>query len=220
MLDDGVSIGDIRRIASQFSFKAPEAFFTQNIRASNDLEPLGCLGDLGWYNARFSLWTMNFAMPERVVGHLLEEYGPKGQGVPVEFSGELFFKGGVTAAFYCSFCAHNHQWANISGSKGYLHVPDFVVPFYGCESGFEVNQPHLTVEQCSFNMESHPVRHAVREYSEGWTDSQETNMIRKFSELVFSGQIDPAWGEIALKTQLVLDACLKSARNGGGECPC
>jgi hypothetical protein len=33
--------------------------------------------------------------------------------------------------------------------------------------------------------------------------------------LVLAGKVDPTWGEIALKTQIVLDACLASARNGG-----
>lgn len=64
-------------------------------------------------------------------------------------------------------------------------------------------------------MESHPKRFSVRAYSEGAPGAQEVNMIRTFSEMVFSGTIDPTWGEIALKTQLVLDACLHSARVGG-----
>jgi predicted dehydrogenase len=64
-------------------------------------------------------------------------------------------------------------------------------------------------------MESHPRRYAVHEYSNGGPDSQETNMIRKFSRIVLSGQPEPQWGEIALKTQQVLDACLRSAREDG-----
>ena len=101
VLDDGQSVGTVRRIASQFSFKASEEFLTSNIRASSDLEPLGCLGDLGWYNIRFY-----------PVGHELTDFpsalraaswrsmpGEGGQPVPVEFSGELFFAGGVSASF-------------------------------------------------------------------------------------------------------------------------
>ena len=65
VLDDGQSIGTVRRIASQFSFLARDDFLTQNIRVSSDLEPLGCLGDLGWYNIRFSLWVMNEQLPGR-----------------------------------------------------------------------------------------------------------------------------------------------------------
>jgi len=216
VLDDGQSIGTVLRLASQFSFKASEEFYRQNIRASSELEPLGALGDLGWYNVRFSLWVMSQQLPERVSGRILTQHTREGgTGVPVEFCGELYFAGGASASFYCSFRAENHQWATVSGTQGYLTVPDFVVPFYGCESGFEVNRPVFRIRGCDFNMESHPRRLAVPEYSSGAPDSQETNMVRTFAGIATSGQLEPQWGEIALKTQQVLDACLRSAREDG-----
>jgi hypothetical protein len=33
--------------------------------------------------------------------------------------------------------------------------------------------------------------------------------------LALSGTPDPFWPDISVKTQRILDACLKSARNGG-----
>ena len=48
VVNDGESIGQVTRIVSQFSFGAPPEFFQGNIRAHSGLEPLGCLGDLGW----------------------------------------------------------------------------------------------------------------------------------------------------------------------------
>ena len=48
VINDGKSIGQIRRIVAQFSFGATPEFFQGNIRAHSGLEPLGCLGDLGW----------------------------------------------------------------------------------------------------------------------------------------------------------------------------
>jgi predicted dehydrogenase len=215
VLDDGEVIGKLQRIVSQFSFAAPDEFMQSNIRVSNELEPLGCLGDLGWYNLRFALWVMNYRLPERVSGRTLQEHGSGKAPVPMEFSGELFFSGGVSAAFFCAFRTVNQQWAHVSGTKGTVTIPDFVLPFYGCESGFEVNQPNFSVQGCSFHMESHARRFSVREYSEGVPGAQEVNMIRTFSELVNSGKTNPHWCEIALKTQLVLDACLQSARGGG-----
>jgi predicted dehydrogenase len=216
ILDDGQSIGSLRRIATQFSFKASEDFMSQNIRTSSNLEPLGALGDLGWYNLRFSLWALGEQLPERVRGHILAQRAQKGgQPVPVEFSGELFYPDGVTASFYCSFVAENQQWANVSGTEGYLHVPDFVIPFFGCESGFEVNKPVFQARGCQFNMESHPRRFAVHEYSNSAPDAQETNMIRTFAGIVASGQLEPHWADNALKTQQVLDACLHSALHDG-----
>jgi predicted dehydrogenase len=211
-LDDGRTIGTVLRLVSQFSFKASPEFLTTNIRASNELEPLGVLGDLGWYNLRFFLVVMK-QMPERVSGRLLSKHGPG--DVPLEFSGELFFRGGASASFYCSFLTENQQWAHVSGTQGSLLVPDFVLPFFGAESAFEVNAPIFRALGCDFNMESHPRRLAVHETSNGTPDAQETNMIRNFANLATSGKVDPSWGEIALQTQQVLDACLRSAREDG-----
>ncbi|HEY3788735.1 MAG TPA: Gfo/Idh/MocA family oxidoreductase [Urbifossiella sp.] len=200
VLDDGETVGDIRRIASHFCFSAPDDFMKSNIRVSDSLEPLGALGDLGWYNLRFTLFAMKYRMPERVIGRTLFQHGSGGKPVPIEFSGELFFPGGPSANFYCSFRTENHQWAHVSGSRGSIHVPDFVIPFFGCESAFESNKPLFYANGCSFHMESHPVKHAVREYSVGEENAQEVNMIRNFSNLVLSGKLDPIWGEIAMKT--------------------
>jgi predicted dehydrogenase len=214
-LDDGEAVGDIRRVTTQFCFSAPEEFMKSNIRVSDSLEPLGALGDLGWYNLRFTLFAMKYRMPEKVSGRILFEHGSGAKPVPMEFSAELFFPGGATGSFYCSFRTENHQWAHISGSKGSIHVPDFVLPFFGCESAFEANRPIFSASGCTFRMESHPVRHAVREYSEGADNAQEVNMIRTFSGLVLSKKLDASWGEIAMKTQTAMDACLRSAQQGG-----
>ena len=78
-----------------------------------------------------------------------------------------------------------------------------------------MNRPVFRVHGCDFNMESHPRRLAVHEYSSGAPDSQETNMMRTFARIVTSGPLEPHWGEIALKTQQVLDACVRSAREDG-----
>ena len=72
-LDDGASVGSIRRITSAFSYCAPPEFFAGNIRAKSKLEPHGCLGDLGWYCLRFALWAMDWQLPRRVSGHILAE---------------------------------------------------------------------------------------------------------------------------------------------------
>jgi predicted dehydrogenase len=125
----------------------------------------------------------------------------------------MFFAGGESASFFCSFRTGNQQWATVSGTHGSLHVPDFVVPFYGNEVSFEALAPVLRVRSCcDFSMESHRRRLAVHEYSNGMPNAQETNMIRTFGQIVTSGQRQPRWGEQALATQQVLDALLYSAR--------
>jgi predicted dehydrogenase len=217
ILADEQSIGPLKRITSHFTFGAGSEFFAGNIRTHGNLEPLGCLGDLGWYNIRFTLWAMNWKLPVRVTGHILAEHRRPDSpaAVPTTFSAELFYADGVSANFYCSFLAEIQQWASLGGTKGSLYVPDFVLPRYGAEAAFDVSNPIYTITGCDFNMEDHTRRFAVREYSNAAENAQETHMFRRFAELALSGQPDASWGEMTLKTQQVLDACLQSARSGG-----
>jgi len=223
VLDKADGVGDIRRISTQFSFMMSDDFLKENIRVRSDLEPLGCLGDLGWYNIRMILWALRYEMPTAVTGRLISEAGGDGSpdSVPVQFSSELIFPGGVTATFYCSFETENQQWVSISGTKGQIFVDDFVLPYFGSETGFSVSQAHFNVEGCNFHMEQRDRRMSVQEYSDSHPTSQESRLFRTFGELVLEGTTDPHWPEITLKTQQVLDACLLSARQGSREVtPC
>jgi predicted dehydrogenase len=210
-------IGELRRIAVQFSFRAADEFLRENIRVSSELEPHGCLGDLGWYCIRLALWTMEYKSPRSVTGRLLGQAGrpDSPQRVPTEFSGELLFDGGVSAGFYCSFLAEHQQWANLSGSRGYLHWSDFVLPFFGTEASFDVENSAFAIEGCEFHMQRRRQTVSVPEYANSHATSQETNMIRTFSKLVLAGYVDPHWPDVALQTQRVMDACLASARSDG-----
>jgi predicted dehydrogenase len=215
-MEDSGGVGRIRRISTAFSFRAPDEFFRENIRADSALEPFGCLGDLGWYCIRFALWAMKWQMPHRVAGRLLAETRSQGgPGVPTEFSGELFFEDGVSSGFYCSFLTHNEQWAYISGTQGYLHLADFVAPFFGSELEFTMANTVHNVSGCDFNMEPRRRRCTVQEYSNSHATAQETNLFRHFAAQVRSGKRNPSWPDIALKTQRVMETCLESAAKGG-----
>jgi predicted dehydrogenase len=217
VLDDGVSVGEVKRITTAFSFLAPEDFARSDIRMDSRLEPFGCLGDLGWYCIRFALWVMNGQLPRQVAGRVLAQQGTPHSPLPVPtaFSAELVFDGRASAGFYCSFLAENQQWANVSGDRGYLQVPDFVLPFNGSEIAFEVHNATFDTSRCDFIMEPHPRRFTVAEHSHGHPDAQETNMFRNFANQVSSGHLNDAWPETALKTQQVINACFDSARAEG-----
>ncbi len=216
---DGVTVGEIRRVASQFSFRAGDDFEAGNIRADAALEPAGCLGDLGWYCVRFGAEVLAGRWPRSVTGRVLSEMRHPGAaaGVPSEFSGELFYEGGLTLSFYCSFITELQQWASVGGTRGELRIDDFVLPYVGGELSFETSQPQYHIQGCDFRMEPHVRRESVVEAAHGTPDSQEANLYRNFSARVLSGTVESAWAEVAWKNQVLIDACLDSARAGGRE---
>jgi predicted dehydrogenase len=212
-------VGQIRHIATQFSFMGDAEFERTYIRALGKLEPLGCLGDLGWYCLRFTLWAMNYAMPVHVTGRIhAEAQAEEGvPPVPLAFSGALTFADGASASFYCSFNAANAQWAIVSGHKALLQVSDFVLPFSAAHTQFSLTRSQFVLDRCRADMHGGHHIEALDEPSSNSTGSQEAGLFHTFSKLVLSGQLDPHWPVISLQTQRVLDACLASARNGSAE---
>jgi predicted dehydrogenase len=204
-LDDDRSVGEVKRISSMFAFRAVEDFFRDNIRIHSELEPTGCLGDLGWYCVRFSLWTMNWRMPREVSGQILSQRGSSiSPGpAPTDFSGELIFDDQTSAGFFCSFLTEKQQWAQVSGKKGALRISDFVHPVSDAEPVVELNDQAIVVRPDG----SEPILP-----HDAW-------MFRNFSAQVLSGELNAEWPGWAAKTQLVMDACWRSAKNGGARVP-
>jgi predicted dehydrogenase len=215
VLDDRERLGEIRRIAAHFSFAGGDDFLRGNIRTHSSLEPLGCLGDLGWYCIRFALWAMRYEMPAQVTARILSEVsqGSNLPAVPTEMNCDLLFANGASASFHCSFISENAEWVNVSGTKGSVFVTDFVLPFSGNTTGFAVRKPEFVVNGCEFRMHERRSDEIIDEPSNNAPGSQESEMFRTFSGLVLEGRRDSHWAEIALKTQCIADACLASARS-------
>ncbi len=208
MLDDTSRLGQLRRITSMFCFAGNEAEFHTNIRVQAELEPAGCLGDLGWYCLRFSLFARGWTLPASVTGRVLSV--ARDGITPTQFSGELLWADGISAGFYCSFVTELQQWAVVSGAKGSLRVPDFVHPHNSYEPGFEINTtPHAVAASPGTAM---PTR-AGALGEPGHATAQDTRMFINFAHQVRSGKLNAEWPDIAWKTQLLTDACLASARN-------
>ena len=220
-ISDQDRLGILRRIGVQFSFCGPDSFLQSDIRTNSSLEPHGCLGDLGWYCIRMMLWAMNGQLPIEVSARIITagKQPSSPSDVPLEFSAELSFPNKVSASFYCSFITEHQQWVRFCGSKGYVQLDDFVLPYMGSELSFDIANHTFSVLGCDFNMERHVERRAVREYSNSWPSAQESNMIRTFSDAALRKSPDYIWPQWSLATQSVLDACLESALSGKRVAP-
>jgi predicted dehydrogenase len=214
VLDDTDRIGQLRHLTTQFSFCGDSGFRTSNIRVDASLEPYGCLGDLGWYCVRFLLWVLKYQRPLEVRGRVLTSLQGSfsSASVPGEFSAELLFPDGISASLYCSFVTGMQQLARVSGTGGYVQLDDFVLPYHASELSFKLSQPSFLEDGCDRIMEQHDRRYAVREFGSGRPESQESLLLRRFSQLVTSRQLEPHWGQISLATQIVLDALWTSSQ--------
>jgi predicted dehydrogenase len=209
-------IGTVRRVATQFSFLAPPDFQTSNIRSQPTYEPLGCLGDLGWYCIRIILGMKNWVAPSAVIGRTLNAYGSNtSKHVPSEFSGNIFFDDGTSASMFCSFMVENQQWVHISGDKGHIHVDDFVLPYHGSQTLFYSNKPEFVTDGCDFQMRNNCKKTILEEYSQGHQTAQEVCMFRNFSYNVLQKTVDWRWLDRALATQRTI-SLLKESSDAGG----
>ena len=195
-LDDQSTFGNLKRITSHFSFCSTGDFQLANIRSNASLEPLGCLGDLGWYCIRITLWAMNWKLPREVTGQILSQAGSDAaRPVPFDFSAELLFDNKISAGFYCSFLTAYRDWVIATGTNGSVRIPDFVHPRKSSQGALDIDG---TV---SDDLLMDP------------STAQDVNMIRAFSSQVLSGKLNEAWPDWALKTQIVTNACMEAARS-------
>lgn len=211
--------GELRRMTSQFSFPAPPEFFQGNIRADQRLEPWGCLGDLGWYSIRMALVAGPVQWPVAVRARAWNggRSGISGNGPPVEFSGEMTLAGDATASLYCSFVAANQQWIQFSGTRASLSMDDFVLPWFGCRTGWRENSPEFNRSGWDFNYESRERVSWVDEYGNGDPSAQEACLVRRFSEQVLAGRPEDEWGNLALRTQALMEGLVESSVRQGAE---
>ncbi|MEL7496282.1 MAG: Gfo/Idh/MocA family oxidoreductase [Planctomycetota bacterium] len=216
VLDSDQGIGKLKRIAMQFSFCSDSEFKEGNIRTNSELEPHGCLGDLGWYTIRLALFIMNYQMPVSVSATMINQFQRPDSpaAVPMELECRLKFNDDVTATFYNSFLTGHQQWAHISGTEGHIKIKDFVLPYSGKSTSFYLARPDFAVDGCDFTMVENRTDFMLDESGNSATDAQETKLFRTFANCVVEGKIDPFWPEASMKTQQILDACMKAATTG------
>ena len=86
-----------------------------------------------------------------------------------------------------------------------------MLPWFGSELGFEVNNAEFEIQGSDSNMKPHFTRHRVNEYSNSFPNAQERHLFRDFAAQILTGELNEDWPEQALKTQQLLNACYQSA---------
>ncbi|XP_076898094.1 putative oxidoreductase At4g09670 [Bidens hawaiensis] len=208
---DPAKFGELKSINAVFTFAADQDFLENDIRVKPDLDALGALGDAGWYCIRAILWANYFNLPKTVTalpGTIFNK-----AGVIISCGAALHWEDGRVATFHCSFLANLTMTIAASGTKGSLHLNDFVIPFEEKQASF------LTATESGFT-----------ELVTGWVPlpnqhtvmtelPQEARMVTEFSRLVKGvkngGVVEKMWPTLSRKTQYVLDAVKISVEKGG-----
>ncbi|XP_031480085.1 uncharacterized oxidoreductase At4g09670-like isoform X1 [Nymphaea colorata] len=212
LLSDASLFGDLRWVNSAFTFAATDYFLKNDIRVKPDLDALGALGDAGWYCIRSILWAADYELPKTVTA-IRGTVSRNAAGVLLSCGSSLLWDDEKVATFHCSFNSNLTTNFTVSGTRGTLHVDDFVVPFKENSATF------------SFSSDS-----GFTELVTGWsplptqlhvaTDlPQEACLVREFARLVRAiidsgSKPDQKWPVITKKTQMVLDAVKASIGKG------
>lgn len=134
-------------------------------------------------------------------------------GVILSCGASLYWEDGKVATFHCSFLSNLTMDMTAVGTKGTLHLHDFVIPFQEKEASFSAGSESAFNELMTAWVPQ-PSKHTIR------TDlPQEVLMVREFARLVENIKVkglkpEKKWPTISRKTQLVLDAVKASIERG------
>ena len=230
--------GEVELVESKFSFRGNEQFFRDNIRVSSRGDPLGCLGDLGWYCIRISLIafrcneTDGAAYPVSVSAtcHKWQD------NVPVDMSVTIFFNSESEgwsisrrrSTFHCSFVHGFDQYCRISARanrKGLcdhqITMDDFVIPRNPASASLKLETFGGAFEDLATrvmsNVETYTLPHC----------HQEERMFSFFAEAIkeknLSGELmrtSEMYERLTSDMKLTMEICesaMESARNDGQE---
>lgn len=207
------------RVTSAFTFDGPKEFLENDIRCKADGDPLGCLGDLGWYCIRNGIAAFRHEVPKTVAARMS---AATSEGVPLDMDVEVFFDAKAAPGsfeprrlltFHCSFLTPFRQWFEaVSRHSKIIRCDDFVIPRREQQCQFEMEESvGLADFDCLIVAEKSSIS------TIGCT--QEVKLMERMADIVTSGQSTTFFEEGALLTHRIMDAAMESARRGGEEVP-
>ncbi len=115
-------LGDVWSVASAFQFGLADR---GNIRYNPELEPMGAIGDAGWYNMRAAVeYLAPDVILDTVSAHLRRD---SETGAAISGTGVLDFTDGSTSTWNCGFDSGAVVMdLRITGTEGVINVDDFL----------------------------------------------------------------------------------------------
>lgn len=160
-----------------------------NIRYNTKLEPMGAIGDVGWYNMRAAVECLPSGLKlESVHAELRRD---EETGAAIGGTGELRFEGGAKSTWSCGFDAKSSSMhVHIEGEGGQIEMPGFLFQ----ESD---NSARLVVKEG----DAEPTTHSIA--------SNKPGSVLMFEDMA-AAAADPSlradWATRTRRTQALLDA--------------
>ncbi|XP_054809069.1 uncharacterized oxidoreductase At4g09670-like [Prosopis cineraria] len=216
VLSDAHRFGQLKLIHSCAAYNPGPEFLTHSIRVKPDLDGLGALGDIGWYCIRAILWAVDYDLPATVLA--LPGAVRNDAGVILSCGASLHWPDGRLATFHCSFLSYLSLDVTALGTKGYLRLHDFIIPFDE-NSGYGFFWEASQVDFGKLAADDKRWCPEANEHKVESEEAQEVLMVMEFSRLVEaveSGGATPekSWGVVSRKTQVVVDAVKESIEGG------
>ena len=182
-------------VASAFQFNLTDR---GNIRFNPDLEPMGAIGDAGWYNMRAAVEYLSPDVELKTVSAFLRR-DPE-TGAAISGSGMLVFSDESTTTWNCGFDSGAVIMdLRIAGTKGAINIDDFLsqdqdrsASYLHRAGGWGPNSISETVR-----VDSSLPGSAL--------------MFEDFAALVHDATLRERWTHASERTQTLLDACWDEA---------
>ena len=160
-----------------------------NIRYNTELEPMGAIGDVGWYNMRAAVECLPAGLKlESVHAELRRD---KETGAAIGGKGELRFAGGVRSTWSCGFDAtQSSMHIHIEGEAGEIEMPGFLFQERDNSARLEVRQG-----------DAEPKTHRIPSDKPG-----SALMFEDMAAAAADPSLRPNWEDRTRRTQALLDA--------------
>lgn len=160
-----------------------------NIRYNTVLEPMGAIGDVGWYNMRATVESLPPGLKlESVRAEIRRD---KETGAAIGGEGELRFAGGVRSTWSCGFDAQRSSMhIHLEGKEGEIEMPGFLFQERDNSARLEVKQGDA--EAKTIRIPSDKPGSAL--------------MFEDMAAIAADPNLRPGWADRTRRTQALLDA--------------
>jgi len=220
------------RVTGAFTLQANQEFLANNIRCKSDADPLGCIGDLGYYLLRVGLYAFRWEWPKSVRATF---NSVNSEGVPLDVDVQVHWPPMSSLApafamvsssgdaaeqqkdalplrmltFHCSFLHPWSQWYDAVSLNGkVVRCRDLVIPRREQVCDFEVEQIIGPTEFATASVADNTVVPTL-------DCAQEVCMWDEMAKLILTGQSQSYQEKAIIMTHIIIDAILASGKQDG-----